>query len=500
MQLIDPFGRTVRDLRISITDRCNFRCTYCMPEEGMAWLDRKEILSFVTDANTKSNDYWTGNRAIPLTIEEFKIYHKKDSIQSRRASKTYLDSIDKKNNRFKIYRILSGYSYQNTYEKYNWTYDGLVKNSGMFNTVQGWVLKTGFSHNRWNDQTGKKSNYYANFNYGLAEQNLRYTFGFFHQFNQINYANLSAGFGKVAEQFNPNEPISEFGNTISTLFFKNNFMKLYEKEFGKIKYGIDIFSGLYITASLEHQNRKSLYNHTNYTTIKYNEKYTSNHPQLPNDFETPNIQNHQITFVNVEATLKFGQKYISHPNRRYNIPNDKYPVIKLYYEQVIQASAQRYHYSYLSLRADYQKNIKDKGTSELCLKTGVFFNEKNISFIDYKHFNGNLTHVNLRGNYTDSFNLLPYYSLSTNKPYMEIHYQHNFKGYIMNKIPVLNLLKWNLILGTHVASTLENKPYREFTIGFDKVGFGKFRIFRLDYIRAFQDGFTNDGIMFGVKL
>ena len=46
MQLIDPFGRTVRDLRISITDRCNFRCTYCMPEEGMAWLDRKEILSF----------------------------------------------------------------------------------------------------------------------------------------------------------------------------------------------------------------------------------------------------------------------------------------------------------------------------------------------------------------------------------------------------------------------------------------------------------------------
>jgi len=46
MQLIDPFGRTVRDLRISITDRCNFRCTYCMPEEGMAWLDRKEILTF----------------------------------------------------------------------------------------------------------------------------------------------------------------------------------------------------------------------------------------------------------------------------------------------------------------------------------------------------------------------------------------------------------------------------------------------------------------------
>lgn len=44
--LVDPYDRTVRDLRISVTDRCNFRCTYCMPAEGMAWLPREEILSF----------------------------------------------------------------------------------------------------------------------------------------------------------------------------------------------------------------------------------------------------------------------------------------------------------------------------------------------------------------------------------------------------------------------------------------------------------------------
>ena len=46
MDLIDSFGRIVRDLRISVTDRCNFRCTYCMPAEGMVWLDRSEVLSF----------------------------------------------------------------------------------------------------------------------------------------------------------------------------------------------------------------------------------------------------------------------------------------------------------------------------------------------------------------------------------------------------------------------------------------------------------------------
>ena len=44
--LIDPFGRTVRDLRISVTDRCNLRCRYCMPEHGMEWLPRSDLLSF----------------------------------------------------------------------------------------------------------------------------------------------------------------------------------------------------------------------------------------------------------------------------------------------------------------------------------------------------------------------------------------------------------------------------------------------------------------------
>ncbi|MCL5076887.1 MAG: GTP 3',8-cyclase MoaA [Actinobacteria bacterium] len=44
--LVDSYNRRVRDLRISVTDRCNFRCTYCMPAEGMKWLDRSQILSF----------------------------------------------------------------------------------------------------------------------------------------------------------------------------------------------------------------------------------------------------------------------------------------------------------------------------------------------------------------------------------------------------------------------------------------------------------------------
>ena len=44
--LTDGFGRLIKNLRISVTDRCNFRCTYCMPEEGLVWLNRDDILSY----------------------------------------------------------------------------------------------------------------------------------------------------------------------------------------------------------------------------------------------------------------------------------------------------------------------------------------------------------------------------------------------------------------------------------------------------------------------
>jgi cyclic pyranopterin phosphate synthase len=44
--LHDGHGRAIRDLRVSVTDRCNFRCQYCMPADGLPWLEREELLSF----------------------------------------------------------------------------------------------------------------------------------------------------------------------------------------------------------------------------------------------------------------------------------------------------------------------------------------------------------------------------------------------------------------------------------------------------------------------
>ena len=49
--LVDGFGRVASDLRISVTDRCNFRCRYCMPPEGMPWMPKDE-----SSPSKRSND------------------------------------------------------------------------------------------------------------------------------------------------------------------------------------------------------------------------------------------------------------------------------------------------------------------------------------------------------------------------------------------------------------------------------------------------------------
>ena len=43
-EMVDSFGRVVRDLRVSVTDKCNFRCLYCMPEDGLPWLAKDDVL------------------------------------------------------------------------------------------------------------------------------------------------------------------------------------------------------------------------------------------------------------------------------------------------------------------------------------------------------------------------------------------------------------------------------------------------------------------------
>ena len=458
----------------------------------------REVLSFQENANKKDDDFWNAIRPVPLTNEETTDYIKKDILQTKKKSKQYLDSIDTKRNKFGFMDILSGNSYNNSFKKWSLNYDGPLLSTA-FNTVQGWNINTGLSYTKRNEEKRTFTRIGSRFNYGFSEEKLRATGNFVHKFNNTNNSILSATVGSSANQFNANNPISNVVNTISTLFFKNNFMKLYEKNFANVNFGREVVNGLYLNFNAEYSERKPLYNTTDYTTIKSDDLYSSNNPRNPLDETSAAISKHNLVKTSVYTRIVFGQQYWSRPDGKFNIPNNDYPTISLGYEKAFAATEKNYEYDLISARVNYDVTLGNKGYMQMNIKGGKFYKGENISFVDYKHFNGNQTHIGQSESYTNVFNLLPYYTGSTNDSYFETHIEHNDKGYLMNKIPLLNKLQTQLVLGFHNLAIPDRKPYQEFTIGLDNLGYGKYRLLRIDYIRSYQNGYQGDGVIFGLK-
>jgi len=460
-----------------------------------------EVLSFEKNANKKDSIYWNKIRPIPLTIEESIDYTKKDSIYLIRNSKTYLDSIDKKNNKFKISSLVYGYTFKNSLKKTNFNYRGLLDLSSLsFNTVQGYNFSTGFSYTKRNEENGQRTEIKTDINYGFSDQKLRVTGSFYHRFNNQNYANLAINGGTKVAQFNSNEPISAFINYTSTLFFKSNYMKLYNLEFARIYYGQDVANGVNLNGNIEFQNRKPLFNTTDFTIIKNEATYTSNNPLDATDYINAGFSAHHLIKLGLNARINFGNKYFSRPDGKFNFRNEKYPTLFLGFEKAVAGSDKKYEFEHLSTRIFYDLNLGNKGNLAINLKGGKLFNATNIAFMDYKHFNGNQTRIGGTDRYLNVFNFMPYYSNSTNDSYFEAHAEHNDQGFITNKIPLLNKLKSTLVVGFHELAVPNRKPYTEYTIGLDNLGFGKFKLFRMDYIRSYQNGYIGDGVIFGLKI
>ena len=471
---------------------------YVFKEEFAKRTFTREVLSFEDNANKKDSLFWNRIRPIPLTQEETTDYLKKDLLQTRKKSKSYLDSIDAKGNKFSVSDIIMGYSYTNSFKRNELSYAGLIKGIS-FNTVQGWAFDSGLKLLKTDEDKRMRSLIKVDFNYGIAESKLRSTFSYINKFSYISQSEINFSGGSTVQQFNRSQPISGILNSVSTLFFKDNYMKLYEHNFASIFYKREVVNGLVLSGIVDYSERKPLFNHTNYVIVNRDKLYTSNNPLLPYDYVTPAITKHNLVKTIVFAKISFAQEYFRRPDMKYNLPSDKYPTIQLGYEKGFAGSEKKYNYDFVNARLNYEITLGNKGTLEMLLKGGKFFSANNIAFNDYYHPMGNQTHVGQTQDYLNIFNLLPYYAGSTNDSFFEAHAEHNDQGYIMNKIPLLNKLKTTLVLGYHNLSVPKRSPYHEFSVGLDNLGFGKFKLFRLDYVRSYQHGYQSDGIIFGLK-
>lgn len=450
-----------------------------------------EIVRANADANKKDSLYWENNRPIPLTSEERKNYLKEDSLQELRSSKEYLDSLDRISNKITWGALLSGYSYYRRHDSTRYRI-GTPLTTLNFNTVQGLNLNLdmGFSKS-FSNRNRLRLN--QKVSYGLSNYRWGYDLSAHYYYNPSKIAGFMLSGGVMPVQYNAMDPISPLVNTAYTLLDGNNFMKLYQKSWIYLTHGSELVNGIYLRAGLEYAERAPLLNTTDYTWVKSSKnRFTGNHPQDPLN-EEPAFEINQHFRINLSVRFRIQQKYISVPEK--SIIGSKYPDFTITYLKGIPGFfGSDSDFDVLKIGIDGSQKFGLFGTMHYRGLYGAFLNNRKMEFMDYHHFNGNRTiFSNFRLN---SFQLLDYYSHSTNKNYLEASAEHHFNGFIFNKLPLIRKTKWKAVGGFRYLNTEFSTNYFEVSAGIENI----FKLIRIDFVAGYEAGRNvRTGIVIGIR-
>lgn len=498
---INVLGFRINGFFNSVFSNYNLR-----PDFEKGFFDR-EVFKIEKTANEQDSAYWNSVRPVPLTLEESGDYVKKDSLQKIWKSEEFLDSLDRKSNRFKPMNVISGYTWENSFERKRLNFPGLIEWL-QFNTVQGFVFDARPAFTKYAERNIKYWKIGGNINYGFTETRLRGALEYEQKFESIRYSTLNISGGVNPVQFNPQNPIGTFNNSSTTLLYKNNYMKLYEKTFFRAEWRQFLAPGLYLRASSEWADRKWLDNNTDYSWSKRNREYTPNYPAQP---EPADKTFPKLFVLSGELRLRLGQTYSTYPTFRSYGPS-KWPDIYLQYRKAIPGvggSTADFDFAQVQVsKRDISWGLV--GYSHIRLTAGTFLRKNNMGFMDWYHPLGNQTNFADPQDYTRGFFMLPYYAYSTDQPFVEAHWQHHLQGWLFDKIPGIRKLNLKEVIGANFYYTdkrssdlrfTEELPYWELNFGLENIGIDAFRLFRVDVVSGFfGTKYENTKIIIGIAL
>lgn len=448
-----------------------------------------EVMKVSDSANKKDSVYWQNVRPIQLTNEEKVDYLTKDSIAIVEHSKPYLDSIDKKSNKFKFSNLFLGYTHTNTYKRQEFSLSAPLEGF-QFNTVQGFNLTYQLNFSK-TFENFKNYNVGGKIGYGFSNLDFYGSVHATYLYKPVKFASIKISGGKEYSQFNDHPAILPLFNSLYSLLNEQNFMKIYSKYYVKLQHSSELFNGFYFTPSIEYADRKSLTNSTGLTWVRSNYNYTSNDPQDPlnNNYS---FKNNQSLDVDLKIRYVFKQKYSTAPNIK-TVMGSKFPAFVLNYKKGINAFGSDVDYDLLTICIEHSLDLKRIGRSTYSITAGSFLNNRKMYFMDWYHFNGNQTLYSGFG--LSDFQLLEYYATSTNKQFIEGHLEHNFLGLILNQIPLIKKLKLQEVGKLSVLTSDGKNTYGELSIGVQRLGF------RVDFVTGFSNqSKISSGIRIGIQL
>ena len=466
------------------------------PEFPEGFFDGGEVLYVEPDANQRDTAYWNNIRPLPLTRSERTDYRRKDSIQVVRSTPEYLDSIDRVANKFKPLQALTGYTYQNSQKNTRWTFGGLGLTNG-FNTVGGVSLGTNIQYMRGSDK--EYTRYWrAELQpvYTFADERVRVTGRVGRLFDRIHDTYFGVFGGTELRDLNSTTPISPAVNTWYSLLYRRNPLKLYERTSVGAIFQRELVNGLRLVSQLTYYQHRALNNRTDYSFRKATEDrfYSTNHPTNPFLIGRNLFPEYQQLLLSTRLRIRPGQRYQSYPNRRFKSAG-KFPAIYVSLDYAMPLNLD--YTDYLEARIELRRyNIPTGkwGSFDMSIAGGGFLRNERSFFPDWQHFRGNsFTYLAPTDGLQRQFFRLPVYEYSTASSYFEGHYQHHFRGFLLDRVPLLKKLGFETVISARTLLVDERDPYVELGVGIENIGFGLFRLLRVDFVGSFREG-AYDGV------
>ncbi|MDA7502263.1 DUF5686 family protein, partial [Chitinophagales bacterium] len=432
----------------------------------------KEVVAVANDALEKEAEYWIKNRPLPLTAAEGVDYHKKDSIKLVKKTPAYQDSLDRKNNKFHLLKLLLiGYRYTKTSKEYAIAFPTLPK-AISFNAVEGTALDLDFNFRK---QLSDKKRYYIKpgLRLGWASRTAlpKFTARYFYD----NYTNASIGFsiGHYHSDLDNRNVHPAVINSFYSLLARSPKLKLYSRKLIRIWHEQEIVNGLQLKSSLHYEERDPLSNSSQFSWFgNKSELYPSNNPEL-----FPIQESERSFIVSTEAEITFDQKYERLPNEKFRYTSD-YPVVTIAVKAGIPTLKAASDFIAAEISVVDNLDFKRIGRLDYRLVAGDYFRSEQLSYPDVKQFNGNQTIIS--NDPMQFFQAHDLYSKATSGRYFEWHTAHHFGGLISNQIPGFRNLQWRFVAGFngYLAEGLDH--HMEYSIGLENI----LKLFQVDFTQS----------------
>ena len=448
-----------------------------------------ELLVINDSANKKDSTYWLKNRPTPLTVEETKDYKKKDSIEKVESTDRYKDSVDHKRNRYRPNNFFTGYTYQITKKRFTVSLPGIITSGVQYNTVEGLNLSYNLSATKAYENNTKHV-FDGRVRYGFSNFLWGGELGYNYFYNPKKFSRIGVRVKSIAEQYNQQDPIAPLVNSLYTLLMNENYMKLFKESGAEVNYFTELVNGVFLSANTKYVERAALKNTEDRLLIDNNTKlFTSNDPRNENNFDSLFTTNRAYT-AEILFSFRFKQRFVTTPNEKI-IVGSKYPRLVVGYKKAFPVFNTVADYDLATGSVSDVINMGLFGRLGYRVRGGAYVNTAKLFFMDFKYFLGNQTIFNTN-DYLSSYRLLPYYTYSADKWFLEAHAEHHFNGFILNKLPLLKKLSTQEVAGIHFLSSNNLKDYYEINFGLENI----FRVLRVDYVLGYgienkvRHGFT----------